>query len=196
MFLETEKIRFRQIEEEDLPTLRDWRNDSELRKRMREYAPLNMLNQKNWFESLQDRKNIMFGIEARPQIVQLYPDCPETIKVTQPRLIGICGLVHIGWKNRCAETSLYIGENNFTKREYYRHVAYLLCEYAFRELGLHRFWSEVYLIDNVWIDMYQDWGFKVDGIVRDTYWWNGKWHNSALISMIEQEWEVMREGYL
>jgi RimJ/RimL family protein N-acetyltransferase len=181
MFLETDKIWLFQVEEADLPVLRDWRNDPELRKMMREYTPLNMFSQKKWLESLQDdKRNIMFLIREKER------ESP----------IGVCGLVHVDWKNRCAETSLYIGEKNFTENIYYRHVIYLLCDYAFRELGFHRLWSEIYLIDDGWVDMYKSWGFKVDGESRDTYWWDGKWWASAFVSMLDNEWEDMRDSYV
>lgn len=45
-------VELRQVEESDLPKLRDWSNSPYIRAYTREYRPLNMLNQKRWFESL------------------------------------------------------------------------------------------------------------------------------------------------
>ena len=50
--LEGRYVDLRQIEESDLPELRDWRNSHYIRAYTREFRPLNILNQKKWFESL------------------------------------------------------------------------------------------------------------------------------------------------
>ena len=180
-FLSTKEVSFRPIEQTDLVKLRDWRNTLGLRMRMREYRPLSMENQKRWFESLIDSKNVMFIIE--------HADEP----------IGVCGVTNIDWKNRSAEISCHIGEEEYKTPKYYRHTFYLLCEYTFRELGLHRFRGESYVLDegyDEWLQMFLAFGFKVDGYVRDTYWWDGKWYRSVLVAILEDEWNAVREGYL
>lgn len=178
MFLSTDKVSFRQLEREDLTQLRDWRNSLEIRSRTREFKPLNMLDQEKWFSSYAN-DNIMFAIEA------------------EGVLIGVCGLTHINWKNRSAEWSWYIGDSNYKSKGLGRHILYLLCEYCFMELGLHRFWAEIYVIDdNNPISMYEHWGFKLDGTIRDTYWWCGQWHPSVFMSMLDTEWNAMRATYL
>ena len=56
-------IKFRSLEADDLPTLRDWRNSKFVKRTTREYRLLNMLNQKAWFDSLHSQnppKDIMF----------------------------------------------------------------------------------------------------------------------------------------
>ena len=45
-------VALRSLEKEDLETLRNWRNSKHIRKSTREYKLLNMINQKNWFESI------------------------------------------------------------------------------------------------------------------------------------------------
>jgi RimJ/RimL family protein N-acetyltransferase len=177
MFLSTGKIAFRQLEQEDLPQLRDWRNSLEIRNRTREFKPLNMLDQEKWFSSYAN-DNIMFAIES------------------EKKLIGVCGLTHIDWKNRSTELSWYIGDGDFKKKGLGRRIIYLLCEYCFVEVGLHRFWGEVYVIDGGLIPMYEKLGFGIDGYVRDTYWWDGQWWPSAMISILDTEWKEIRESYL
>jgi len=182
MFLETEKIGLRQLEREDLAQARDWRNQPEIRERTREYAPLNMLNQERWFESLLDRANIMFAIVSR--------------ETSPPRLIGVCGLAHIDRQNRNAEFSYYIGDVESRGRGYGRHVAYLLFEYGFGELGLHRIWGEVYGIAGDILEIDKKLGFKVNGTLRETYFCKGKYWNSWIVSVLDSEWFAVRESYL
>jgi len=184
MFLQTDKISFRPIEREDLAMLRDWRNDPEIRLRTREKFPLNLLDQEKWWESLRDRKNIMFLIRAYGEGIHdpYYP-------------IGVCGLTHIDWLNRSGELSWYIGDKNYRGKKLGRHIIFLLNNYGFLELGLHRIWGECYNNTDL-PDMYRKLGFFIEAKIRDTYWYNGQWYGSTFFSMIECEWNLMRETYL
>lgn len=176
MFLETDKVKLRQIEQADLPQLRDWRNDPKIRSRTRGFTPLNLLLQDKWWNSL-DNTNIMFGI------------------VTD-HLVGACGLVHINWKDRNAELSYYIGDPGYRGKGIGRHVAYLLFEYGFHELNMHKVWGEIYAnaADIVAID--QKLGFTLEATMRETYWYDGKWWDSHIVGMLEDEWEIKRTNYL
>lgn len=177
MFLSTKKITLRPVEREDLTQLRDWRNSPEIRSRTREFKPLNMADQEKWFASY-PANNIMFAIES------------------EGKLIGACGLTHIDWKNRSAELSWYVGDGNYRAKGIGRHIIFLLAEYCFSELGLHRFWGEVYVVDNNLIPMYITLGFQCDGVIPETYWWDGQWYPSAFISILDNKWKEMRESYL
>ena len=88
------KVKFRAIERDDLPRLRDWRNSPAIRRRTREFRLLSLVDQERWFESLHnDRHTIMFDVL----------DEKDT-------LIGVAGLTYIDWKNRRAEVSIYVGD--------------------------------------------------------------------------------------
>ena len=84
--LEGKLVKFRSLEREDLEKLRDWRNSKYVKRTTREYRLLSMFNQKAWFESLHKQnppQDIMFGITNKKN-----------------KLIGVCGLTYIDWKNR------------------------------------------------------------------------------------------------
>ena len=181
MFLETEKIGLRQLEEEDLAQARDWRNEPDLRERTREYAPLNMLNQHKWLESLLNRKDLMFAIISKQ---------PAT------KYIGVCGLAHIDWRNRSVEFSYYIGDEKLGGKGYARHVAYLLFDYGFRELGLHCIWGEIYGLADDILKIDKKLGFTHEATLRDTYFCKGQYWDSWIVSMLDKEWEEMRGEYL
>jgi len=182
LFLETDKIGLRQLERDDLVQARDWRNQAEIRERTREYIPLNMLNQERWFESLLDRDNIMFAVI-----------CKET---ETPTFIGVTGLTHIDWKNRSAEFSYYIGDKELRGKGYGRHVAYLLFEYGFQEIGLHRIWGEIYGVAEEIFEIDKRLGFKLDGTLRETFFNRGKYWDSWIVSILDREWVDIRATYL
>lgn len=88
------KVKFRAIERDDLPRLRDWRNSPAIRRRIREFRLLSLVDQERWSESLRnDRHTIMFDVL----------DEKDT-------LIGVAGLTYIDWKDRRAEVSIYVGD--------------------------------------------------------------------------------------
>lgn len=167
------KVGLRAVEKEDLPMLRDWRNITDFRKNFREQRELSMADQESWFESLQNTKHINFMFT----IVDLKSDKP----------IGAAGLLYIDWYIRSADFSFYIGD----KKKYIgndgiaKEAAQLLIDYGFNELNLNKIWMELYEFDNQKIDFFTNqFHFVKDGELRDNCFYNGKYWNSYIISLI------------
>ena len=92
--IEGKDVNLRALEIEDLEILKKWRNNSINRNHTREYRLLNMINQKEWFEMIHKDnppKILMFGVTDKRQ-----------------KLIGVCGLTYIDWKNRHCEISIIL----------------------------------------------------------------------------------------
>jgi RimJ/RimL family protein N-acetyltransferase len=120
----------RALEKEDLSSLKEWRNSLHVRKSTREYKLLNMINQKNWFESIHQStppKDIMFGILNK-----------------RKKLIGVTGLTYIDWKNRNSEISIYFSTKNWQTKPEAKEVINLIMEYGFEELNLNRLYVEIF----------------------------------------------------
>ena len=168
-------VNFRPLEKEDLVILRDWRNSKHIKRITREYRFLNMFNQKSWFESLHKQnppKDIMFGIMDKGK-----------------KLIGVCGLTYIDWKNRNAEISIYLNSSNWQRRNETKDAVKLLMSYGFEELGLHKVYAEIYGFVKETIDLYRSLKFHNDGCLRHTVWRDRKWWDSQIFSMLESEFK-------
>src|SRR5437899_12722281 len=86
------KVKFRAIERDDLPRLRDWRNSPAIRRRTREFRLLSLVDQDRRCASPHnDRQTTMFDV----------PDEKDT-------LIGVGRITHIDWQNGRAEVPLYV----------------------------------------------------------------------------------------
>lgn len=171
--LEGKYIRLRQIEEKDLPRFRDWRNSPWIRAYTREYRPLNMLNQKEWFESLaKDRSSIMFAIE----------------KKDDSKLIGCCGLTHLNWKEGHGEVSIYIGEEKWQSKGYASDALKLLLDYGFRELRLHRIYAIIYEYNEASVNFFEKNGFRFEGRHREARFWNGKFYDELVYGILDYEY--------
>ncbi|WP_372998829.1 GNAT family N-acetyltransferase [Sulfurimonas sp.] len=164
-------IGLRAIEKNDLPQLMQWRNNPELRKYFRETNEINSINQEKWFESVIAKNSIhkMFSI----------------IKLDTNELMGACGLCYIDWVNRSADFSIYLGYDNlYIDEKYAIEAAELMRDYGFNILNLHRLWAEIYSIDEPKKNFFDTFGFSLDGEFRETYWYDGKWHNSLFYSLL------------
>lgn len=172
-----EKIYIDAVTREDLPQLMEWRNRPDYRKFFREYRELNIDMQQKWYESkvLNDNSTEMFAIRLN--------DIGE--------LIGCCGLCYINWVHRNADLSLYIGwEKAYIDEEGYAEEACkLLFNYGFKELGLEKIWTEIYSFDEKKLNLYKKLGFKIDGELRNQYYYNGQWWNSYMLSLLTEEWK-------
>lgn len=168
-------IGLRAIEKEDLKTMRDWRNKPEFRKNFREYRELNMEMQHKWFERfvIEDNNTLMFLIE----------------RLEDSKPMGVCGLTYINWLIRSADLSLYIGEENaYIDYESYADEALnFLMDYSFNQLNLHKLWTELYEFDSKKIRFFEKHNFKKDGILRDNCFEDGRYWNSYIHSLLQEE---------
>lgn len=163
-------VNLRSLEERDLNDLKKWRNLPQTRIHTREFRLLNMINQKSWFESLHTQnppKYIMFGVEN-----------------TNGKLIGVCGLTYIDWKNRHAEISIILSLKNWQKLKQAKETVNLLQNYGFGELNLHRLWVEIFETAPENIKLFQSLNFKFEGKLRGKLWRNKKWNDSFIYSKL------------
>ena len=168
-------VGLRAVERTDLGELLMWRNQPEYRRFFREYRELNMENQNRWYESkvLGDEHTRMFSI----------------IDIATNELLGACGLCYIDWPNQCADFSIYIGKNNmYIDDKYAIDAACCMISYGFKELNLHRLWSEIYENDEKKKKMFDKIGFKHEATHKSTHWTDGRWVDSWYYRLLREEW--------
>jgi RimJ/RimL family protein N-acetyltransferase len=172
-----ERIFLRAINKEDLPQLMEWRNNPEFRKYFREYRELNLEMQEQWFSALiSDNKTIMFSIISNDE---------------KKELLGCCGLCYLNWIQRNADLSLYIGwQNSYIDNcGYAEEACILLFKYAFGELYLNKIWTEIYEFDQLKNNLYLSLGFKQDGLLRQNYYYDNRWWDSRIMSLLSAEFK-------
>lgn len=171
-----EHIYLTAIEQQDLEQLRQWRNLPEYRKHFREYREISSTMQKNWYENIvnNDKNTIMFAVRD----------------INSDELVGCCGLCYINWVHRYSDLSLYIGKDEcyIDDAGVAEESCKLLFNYAFKELGLNKIWTEIYEFDHKKYELYKKLGFKQDGFLREQYFYDGKWWNSYILSLLSREY--------
>lgn len=164
------------VEKDHLERLRDWRNNTDFRKHFREHRELSKTDQEIWFENIvrKDPTTRMFSIK----------------RIEDDELLGACGFVYINWIHRHADLSLYIGwkDSYIDEEGYAEESCRLLLDYGFGELCFHKVWTEIYEFDKKKKKLYDSVGFSQDGLLRDNYWFEGRWWNSRMLSILQSEY--------
>lgn len=172
------KIEFRQVEEDDLELLRDWRNQDRLRKVSREYRLLNMLNQREWFKYISTSKeNDMFLVLA------------------DGNSVGVCGLTHINWKDRSAEISYYLGIQSGPAVDVAigLEVYDFLKKKAFVEYNLNRLHGEAFSYNEGGVKLALQCGFKKEGVLRQRVFGEGRYWDSVIVSILAEDYFKMKK---
>lgn len=105
------------------------------------------------------------------------------------RLIGSCSLRAIDPVHRSTMIGYALMPAHQGKG-YAREAAGALIEHAFTKLNVHRIGADLEP-DNAGSRKVLDaYGFQVEGRLRDTYWLNGRWYDSLIMSLLEPEWRA------
>lgn len=176
------------VERQDLEWMRYQRNDPEFRKYFREYKDLSSDHQEDWFSNRANNKNpdhIYWKIMK-------YHEKYSGQEWDKNALVGCCALTYINWVNRRAELSIFVSRQE-QGSGYAKEAIELMYDYAFDELNLHSIYAECY-DNNKAVTFYTGViGMKQDGLVRDTYFHNGKYGNSHILTILEDEWRERRK---
>jgi RimJ/RimL family protein N-acetyltransferase len=173
--VEFKNIGIRAIEIDDLIVIQKWRNDENLRQYFREYREFSMSQIKEWYlKMLNDNKFEMFVI----------------VDLNSGEVVGVTGITYIDWVNRHADVHFYIGKSSSWIDEEYSPIAFkLILSYGFNVLNLNKLWAEIYEIDLKKLTFFKSKGFEVDATLRDHYYYNGKYYNSHLLSLLKSDYE-------
>lgn len=180
--LKGDKVILDAIEPEDLEWMRYHRNNPELRKYFREWRDISLDRQFKWYEkdgSNENHSHVYFKIME-------YHDKKPGERWDRDKIVGVCGLTNIHWTARRAELSVYISPAIMGKG-IAKEALTLMYDYAFNEVNLHNIMAEVY-DNNKALGFYKHLGMKEDGVVRHTYFSEGKYGNSIMLSLLEEEW--------
>ena len=167
-------VGIRAIEVEDLQVIQTWRNDEKLRRYFREYRDFSMDQKKDWYNKMIHSKNFEMFV-----VVDLNND-------NEP--IGVAGITYIDWQNRHADVHFYIGKNGEWIDDKYSPTAIkLILNYGFKTLNLNKLWAEIYEIDYKKLSFFKSLGFEVDATLREHYYYEGKYYNSHILSLLKKD---------
>lgn len=172
-FIEGDKIALITMNPERVSLYCKWANDPICRKYLRNDIPT----------TIEEFKKIMEPQMGVKQVIPL-----NIFHKSDKKVVGTVGLLHINWYNRRAMIFYLIGE-----REYWGHglateAVKLMLDYAFQEIDLHKIFSGVIITNIASIRILEKLGFTLEGIDRDEFYIDGKYHDSKQYSILKNEW--------
>jgi len=111
------------------------------------------------------------------------------------QLIGIVSLTKINWFNRNAMVEIMIGEKNLWGKGYASEAVLQILEFGFQERGLLRIYASILESNMASRRMFQKCGFKEEGLLRDAVFKNGRYQNLVIVSILQDEFQEIREEY-
>ena len=100
--------------------------------------------------------------------------------------VGQCGIHQIAWENKLGRLSLII-KQEFWNKGYAQKVLPMLINQAFKKLGLHKVslihWKENKKADH----LYKKIGFKKEGLLKDEYFWQGRYHDMVRMAILNSK---------
>ncbi len=175
--IEGKSVVLRAVEEADLPNLAAWLNDPTISHFVVGWSfPVSMAQQKQWFQrSLGDTRTKRFMVDTK-----------------QGETIGVTGLWDIDWQSRHALTAVKLGTESVRGKGYGTDAIMTLMAYAFHEVGLNRLWTDILTFNRPSYHAYvEKCGWKVEGILRQHVYRQGRYHDVLRVAILKQEFEAL-----
>ena len=174
-FLHGDNVYLRPFEKEDLVYIKKWANDPEIRRLTGEVLPMNQASADAWYEKAKnDPDRAWFTI----------------VEKNEGQVIGETGLLRMFHAWRTTDLTIIIGEKNAWGKGYGTEALKLLMDYAFGSLNFHRLAIGVIDINERALRFYEKAGFRKEGVQRDGYYYDHKYHDFVMMSILEDEYRI------
>ncbi len=153
----------------DVDNIMTWVNDPEVVKNLQHFdKEFSREDEKNYVQKILTSKNdYVFSFLNK-----------ET-----GQYIGQGGIHGIAWENKLGRLSIII-KREYWNKGYAQEILPKLVDHAFKRLGLHKIylmhWKENKKADH----LYRKLGFQEEGVFKDEYFWQGKYHDMVRMMII------------
>ena len=172
-------VSLKELSFSDVKTINQWRNNPELIAKLgSNFRYINLETDEQWFRNyMSSRHNtIRCGIYAESDI-----------------LVGVIYLSNIDHLNQSADLSIMIGDISHRGKGYGKYAMYQMMKHAFFNLNINRISLKV-LTDNIpALRLYEKCGFKKEGVLRQTLYKDGEWHDQIIMSILRSEFKEVEE---
>lgn len=171
-FLCGEMVVLRPLARQDLPLIRQWSNDPELRGLTGSVTPRGEPDDDKFFAQVYGSVDRMW--------FSVWSQADE-------KMIGEAGLLRMFPAWRTTDMSVVIGDREAWAKGYGSEIAHLLLDYAFGYLNFHRVGIGVVAFNTRALKFWEKVGFKREGVQRDGYYYNHRYYDFIMMSILEYE---------
>ena len=160
---------------EDVEKFTEWMNDFEITDYLgRSGSTMSLAGEKRYLET-EDNSQGVFSI----------------ITLKEDKLIGSIELKGVNDinTNRKATLGIFIGDKEYQNKGYGTEAIRLILEYGFKYLNLHSIKLYVFSFNKRAQRCYEKCGFKEVGKSREDVFINGKWYDTIIMDILENEFE-------
>jgi RimJ/RimL family protein N-acetyltransferase len=174
--LEGKKVRLVPLERRHLERLKNWRNDPAVRRSHFSFMPCTDLGQEIWFERMiRDGRAVYFVIEEKA----------GAGGEGGGSAIGYCAISEIDWKKRRGVSSIFIGEESRRGLGIGLESLYLLFDYCFGEMGLHKITIYMFSDNERSINLHGKFA-RVEGTLASHEFQDGAWKDVVVMGLTEE----------
>ena len=165
-------IRLRELRLEDLHAINEIRNEYFVGRGLNLFCPQSLEMEKSWFSNIRD-DDIHFVIEGSGS--------PSDI-------MGQVSLLGYRSKERKAEFTIFLGER-YAGENIGTIATRLMIHYGFTQLNLNKVYLHCYQNNERAIRLYENVGFKKEGVLREFIFKDGKFIDAIHFGMLQGEFK-------
>lgn len=166
------RVRLRAVEPADYPVIARWLNDAST----------------TVYWGIPGNTESIAEVARREEENAQRPNARKYIIEThEAQPIGQIDYYDLEWKNRSAWVSILIGQTDFWGGGYGTEAMRLLLGYLFQQLGMHRISLTVHRRNERARRSYAKNGFVEEGALREWHYFDGRWEDGVLMSVLDRE---------
>ncbi|MFW5904559.1 MAG: GNAT family N-acetyltransferase [Candidatus Saliniplasma sp.] len=171
VFLKSERIELKTIEEEDIPFMVENINDPDVWSTLTIYLPANKIQEKEFLKNISKNDK---------EVHLMICDGDEKI--------GMVSIFDIDHRVRKGEIGLWISPEHWSKG-YGTEASRLIVKYSFKTLNLHRVFAAALKNNQGSLKIWEKLGFEKEGVSRDATFVDGEYVDLVNYSILEDEWK-------
>jgi len=166
----TEKLKMQALKLSDIDNIMSWINDPEVVKNLQHFdKKFTKKDELDYVKKMLASKN----------------DFVFSFFTNTGDYIGQGGIHQISWQNKLGRLSIIIKREHWNKR-YAQEILPALTSYAFKKLKIHKIWLMHWKENKKAAYLYKKFGFKKEGILKDEYFWKGRYHDMVRMVIIKK----------
>lgn len=122
------------------------------------------------------------SFESRPEAALVGIFCKDT-----NLHIGNMTLSPIDWRNKSAWVGIALGRKTYQGRGLAKEALVAFIQYCFKELGFHAVRAGISVLNQKSLGFFLHCGFRVDGIMRESGFIQGRFVDSYVMSVLQNE---------